>query len=398
MIMHNDEYLTPEAQTLVAAARKLVPMLAERASETERNGFISNDTVAQMEAAGLFRILQPKRWGGHEMDPRVFYTVQMTLAEGCMSTAWAYGVIGVHYWQLGLFPDAAQQDVWSEDPTVRIASTYMPTGKAEPVEGGYHFSGRWSFSSGNEHCKWILLGGLLPKKNGSGELEHCTFLIPKADYQVIPNWDVIGLRGTGSHDILIEGAFVPEHRTHRTNDHSDAGCPGREENTNWLYRIPFTQVFQRAVSSACIGATEGAIASFRTRAAAHVGKHGTKTAEDVNAQMAVSEAMMTTDQLRLVLFRNFARIVQCAKSGERMPVEERLLQRAQSSVVPKLCAHRVDEMLRACGASGAHKSNPIERIYRDLLTARGHIANNADAYARSLGGVMLGLPNMDAFV
>ncbi|HEV8311817.1 MAG TPA: flavin-dependent monooxygenase, partial [Burkholderiaceae bacterium] len=209
---------------------------------------------------------------------------------------------------------------------------------------------------------------------------------------------VLGLRATGSHDIVVEGAFVPEHRVNATNDHSDAGCPGRQLNAGWLYRIPFIQVFQRAVSTACIGALDGAIAGFRQRAAAHVGKHGAKTAEDVNAQLAVSEAMMASDALKVVLMRNFERIVDCAKSGQTMPVEERLLQRAQSAQVPKQCAAHVNELLRACAAAGTYRSNPIERIFRDLHTARCHIANNTDAYARSHGGVMLGLPNTDPFV
>lgn len=394
----NEDYLTPEAIELIASAKALAPKLAERAFAADREGRVTRETIAEMAAAGLFRVLQPKRWGGFELDPRVFYTVQMALAEGCMSTAWMYGVVGVHPWQLSLFPEQAQQDVWHEDSGVRIASTYMPTGKAEPVEGGYKFSGRWSFSTGIEHCDWIFLGGLLPKKDGSGALEHATFLLPKADIKVEENWDVLGLRGTGSHDIVIGSAFVPEHRTHRTNDHSDAGCPGRATNPGWLYRVPFTQVFQRAVSSACIGALEGAITSFRERSASHVGKHGNKMAEDPNSQMAVTEAMMAADQLRLVLFRNYARIVHCAKTGEKMPVEERLMQRAQASAVPKIAGERVNDLMRACAASGTYKTNPIERIFRDIHQGRGHIANNTDAYARAHGGVMLGLPNMDAFV
>ena len=209
---------------------------------------------------------------------------------------------------------------------------------------------------------------------------------------------MLGLRATGSHDIVVENAFVPDHRTQRTNDHSDAGCPGREGNPGWLYRIPFTQVFQRAVSSACLGALDGAITEFRSRAAAHVGKHGAKTAEDVNAQQSVSEAMMTSDQLKLVLFRNYARIIECAKTGDRMPVEERLMQRAQASQVPKQCAAALSELMRACAASGTYKSNPIERIFRDVHQARGHIANNTDTYARIHGAVMLGLTNPDPFV
>lgn len=396
---HIEDYMTPEAVNLVQAAEEMIPRLRARAQEAEEAGMIPYDTVKEMSEAGLFRVLQPKRWGGFELDPRVFYRVQMALAKGCMSTAWIYGVIGVHNWQLPLFPEQAQQDVWANgnDDTL-IASTYMPVGKAESVEGGYRFSGRWGFSSGVDHCDWIFLGGLLPKKDNPDEQEHVTFLLPRSDFRVEKNWDVHGLRATGSHDIVVEDAFVPVHRTHRTNNHSDDGCPGRATNPGWTYKIPFTQVFQRAVSSACLGATEAAIEEFRSRAGAHIGKHGSKTAEDPNAQFAVAEAMVTVDQLKLVMFRNYDRIVHCAKTGEQMPVEERLMQRAQASLVPKLCAIQVSELLRACAASGLYRKNPIERIFRDIHQARGHIANNADAYARACGAVMLGLPNMDPYI
>ncbi|GAA4002274.1 flavin-dependent monooxygenase [Comamonas faecalis] len=398
MTTTQDDYLTPDAQMLIERARALVPMLAERAHAADRDGRVLPETIAALADAGLYRVLQAKRFGGYELDPRVFYTIQMTLAEGCMSTAWMYGVLGVHPWQLALFPEQAQQDVWAQDTSVRIASTYMPTGQAKPVEGGYRFSGRWGFSTGSEHCDWLFLGGLLPKKDGSGALEHTTFLLPKSDYRIEENWDVLGLRGTGSHDIVVEDVFVPEHRTQRTNDHSDAGCPGRATNPGWLYRIPFTQVFQRAVSSACIGALDGAIESFRQRSIAHIGKHGIKMAQDTNAQQAVTEAMMTSDQLKLVLYRNYARIVHCAKTGDAMPVEERLMQRAQAASVPKLTFDCVNELMRACAASGTFKSNPIERVLRDIATGRGHIANNTDAYVRAHGAVMLGLPNADPYI
>ena len=394
----HEDFMTVEAVELLKVARSLVPRLAERAREAEEQGLVPRETIREMQEAGLFRVLQPRRWGGFELDPRVFYRIQMTLAEGCMSTAWIYGVIGVHNWQLPLFPEQAQQDVWREDSATLIASTYMPVGKAEPVEGGYRFSGRWGFSSGVEHCEWILLGGLLPKLGGSGELEHTTFLLPRGDFEIVENWDVHGLRATGSHDIVVDNAFVPTHRTQRTNNHSDEGCPGRAINDSWLYRIPFTQVFQRAVSSACIGALDGAIAAFRERASAHVGKHGAKTAEDPNAQLAVTQAMLTSDQLKLVLMRNYQEIANHAQSGEAMDVEALLLQRAQSSQVPKVCAEHADQLLRACAASGLYRGNPIERIVRDLHQARGHIANNTDAYARAHGAVLLGLPNADPFV
>ncbi len=398
IVAASGDYLTAEAAELIERARALAPRLAARAADAEQAGMVPRETINDLAEAGLLRVLQPKRWGGYELDPRVFYQVQMALAEGCMSTAWIYGVIGVHNWELPLYAEQAQQDVWGKDNSTLIASTYMPVGKAEKVEGGWRFSGRWGFSSGVEHCEWIFLGALLPKADGSGGLEHNTFLLPKSDYKVVQNWDVLGLRATGSHDIVVENAFVPTYRVNPTNDHSDAGCPGRATNPGWLYHIPFIQVFQRAVSTACIGALDGAIAAFRQRSAAHIGKHGQKSAEDVTAQLVVSEAMMTSDAMKLVLMRNFERIAEVAKTGAEMPVEERLLQRAQSAQVPKVCARHVDELLRATAASGAYKSNPIERFFRDIHQSRGHIANNTDAYARAHGAVMLGLPNTDPFV
>lgn len=394
----SDDFLTPDAIRLIESAEKLVPNLLERADATDTAGKVPDETVKEMTEAGLFRVLQPKRWGGYELDPRVFYIIQMTLAQGCMSTAWIYGVIGVHNWQIGLFDEKAQVEVLGEDPEILIASTYMPVGKVEKVDGGFNFSGRWGFSSGVEHCKWIFLGGLVPKSPGSKELEHRTFLLPKSDYEIVKNWDVHGLRGTGSHDIVVKDVFVPEYRTHQTNDYSDKACKGRVINDSPLYKIPFIQIFQRAVSTACIGALDGAITEFRKRCGKHVGKHGGKTAEDVNAQMAVTEAMMTSDQLKLVLFRNFSEVVKYTNKGEMMPVEDRLLHRAQSAAVSKQAAEKVSEILRACAGSGLYRSNPIERAFRDLHQARGHIANNADAYMRAHGTVMLGLPNADPFV
>lgn len=393
-----NDYLTPEAQKLVNNARDMIPTLQKRADAADKNMMVSKETVAEMQEADLFKVLQPKRWGGYECDPRVFGMIQMNLAQGCMSTAWMYGVVAVHNWQIPLYPEQAQQEVWGDDPTILTASTYMPVGKTEKVDGGYKLSGHWGFSTGCDHVQWYLLGGLLPALDNPDALEHTTFLVHKDDVEIVRNWDVLGLRGTGSHDVVVKDAFVPEYRTQRTNNHTDAGCPGRATNPGWLYKIPFTQVFQRAVSTSCIGALEGAVNSFSEYASSHMGKHGNKTAEDVNAQQAVAEATMAVDYLKLVLLRNFDRIVECAHTGERMPIEERLMQRAQSSAVPKITARHIDDLLRASAASGMYKPNPIERIFRDIHNGRGHIANNSDAYSRAAGAVQLGLPNMDPFV
>src|SRR5690242_11363627 len=110
-----------------------------------------------------------------------------------------------------------------------MSSSYAPTGRATPVDGGYRLSGRWSFSSGSEHARWVLLGGIAPDEDGN-PTDFRTFLVPAADYTVDDVWDTVGLRGTGSNDIVIEDAFVPTYRTLSFNDTSRCQCPGHEIN------------------------------------------------------------------------------------------------------------------------------------------------------------------------
>jgi len=386
-----------QEQKLVEHARALIPVLRTRAQQAEREQTLPADTIADMQQAGLFRALQPRRFGGYEVDLRTFFAIQMALAEGCMSTGWIYGVMGVHPWQLARYPLAAQEDVWGQDNSTLIASTYMPVAKVTPVKGGYRISGRWGFSSGCEHARWCLLGGVLPAEDGKNA-EHGTFLVPCSDYRIERNWNVLGLTGTGSHDIVVEEAFVPQHRVQRTNDGSLHATPGRQVNTNPLYAIPFAQVFTRAVSTSCLGALQSAINTFCDNARAHSGKHGNKTAEDPLAQQVIADATLTLDMLKLVLERNYDHLQDMAARSEMPDVETRLLYRYQSAYVTNTCADKVNELLRCMAASGLYDSNPVARVFRDLHQARGHIANNVAAYARAFGAVQLGQPNPDPYV
>ena len=189
----------PTRETLLERARALIPVLKSRSEAATAARCLPKETIQDMQDAGLFRVLQPKRYGGYEHDPQVFYEIQMALAEGCMSTAWVYGVIGVHPFQLGLFDPKAQADVWGKDDSTIISSSYQPVGKVERVEGGFRLSGRWGFSSGCDHCSWVFLGALIPPAEPGGPPEMRTFLLPRTDYQIVHDWNVFGLQATGSH-------------------------------------------------------------------------------------------------------------------------------------------------------------------------------------------------------
>ncbi len=386
-------------QRLNQRARELVPVLRERAAQAAQNGQLPEETLRDFQEAGFFRILQPSRWEGYELDPKDFFEVQLTLAEGCMSSAWVLGVVAIHNWQLALFDDRAAQDVWSQDSSVLISSSYMPVGKVTRVEGGFRLSGRWGFSSGSKHCQWAFLGAMVPPAEAGGAPDYRTFLVPRHDYSILDNWDVMGLEATGSHDILVEDVFVPEYRTHRALDGFMQSSPGNAVNTAPLFRLPFGQIFVRAVSSATIGALQGAIDQFvelnKSRVAVNDGR---KIVQDPGAQTALADAMVAVDECRTVLLRNFELMMQRARAGESLSMAERVKMRYDSALVPDKCAQAIKTLMYNSGAATIFRNHGINRAFRDIHTGRAHVANCPGKYALNLGGVSMGLDSTDFFL
>ncbi|MGH7924627.1 MAG: flavin-dependent monooxygenase [Candidatus Binatus sp.] len=395
--MAADSTETDLARSLLASARELVPTLAKRAAQAEQQRSIPAETVADFQRAGLFRVIQPKRYGGYELDPGVFFDIQMTLAEGCMSSGWVYGVVAVHNWQLALFDPRAQEEVWAKDSSVLIASSYMPKGQVERVDGGFCLSGRWGFSSGVDHAQWLFLGGIVSTKNGAPD--YRTFLVPRADAMINDNWRTVGLKGTGSKEVVIEGAFVPEYRTHRAIDGFAGTSPGLSANPAALYRLPFGQIFVRAVSSASIGALQGALTAFREYGSKRVSINDMgRTAEDPAAALAAADAALAIDDMKLAIHRNFAAMMATIRRGEALDVNDRIHYRYQSAAVAGRCAEHIDRLFHSCGGQGIYTDNPIGRFFVDIHAARLHYANNPDKFGRNYGGVLLGLGNTDFFI
>lgn len=380
-------------------AREMVPHLRARQQEAARLGRLPEDTIQEMQSNGFFRIMQPRRWGGYEMEPQHFFDVQMTLAEGCMSTAWVLGVVAIHNWQLGLFDDRAQKDVWGTNDATLISSSYMPVGKVKRVEGGLRLSGRWGFSSGSLHCDWAFLGAMVPPEQPGGAPDYRTFLVPRSDYTIVQNWDVSGLEGTGSNDIIVEDAFVPEYRTHRSLDGFNCNSPGNAVNKAPIFRLPFGQIFVRAVSSSSIGCLQGVVNSFIEVNKNRIGiNDGAKVAQEPNVQMAIANALATIDECRTVMFRNFERMMDYARQGNTPPLDERIKMRFDASLVAKKCTDSINEMFICCGAMGIFRNHPLNRAWLDINAGRTHVANNHFKFGRNLGATSLGLDNQDFFL
>jgi 3-hydroxy-9,10-secoandrosta-1,3,5(10)-triene-9,17-dione monooxygenase len=380
----------------VERAKAMLPALAERVQKADSLRRIPDETIADFREAGFFRMLQPRRWGGHEVDPRVFFDTQATIATACPSSAWVLGVIGVHAWQLALFDLKAQEEVWGKDSSILISSSYAPTGKVERAEGGYRISGRWSFSSGCDHAQWVFLGGFVPD---SKTPDMRTFLAPRGEYTIEDNWHVMGLKGTGSKDIVLDGVFIPEHRTHKLIDGFFRKSPGNAVNESPLYRLPFGQVFVRSVSTSIIGIAQGALDAYVDVAAKRVAAgDGAKIAEDPTAQLVAAKAAATLDEVRLVLHRDFDEMMRLVSAGEDISVERRVKYRYDSSRAVERCVEAVDGLFTASGGRAIFTGSAIQRFFLDAHAARAHYANNPDKPARNLGGVSLKLKNTDFFV
>lgn len=386
-------------ETLLQRAESLVPVFKERALEAAQQGRLHDETIEDMRKAGFFKIVQPKKWGGYELHPNVFFDVQMKLAEGDMSAAWCLGVIAIHNWQMALFDDRAAQDVWGEDDSVLISSSYMPVGKVTRVEGGFKLSGRWGFSSGSKHCQWIFLGAMIPPANEGEGPDMRTFLLPAEDYTIEDNWEVMGLRATGSHDIVVDDVFVPEYRTHKAIDGFTMMSPGNAVNTSPLYKMPFGQIFVRAVSTAAIGALQGAINSYIEVTSKRVGKNdGKKTSHEPSAQYNLALAGTIVDELKHVLHANFNRLMEQADGGPELTMEERIKMRFDSALVLERCCEGVDLLMACSGGMGTFLNHPVNKYFLDIHTGRGHVANTPEKYGRNWGAVQLGEPNSDFFL
>lgn len=380
----------PSPESLLETARGMIPALKSRAKACVEGRDVPVETIAELKDAGLFRILQPRRWGGYEMHPNDFFEVQKALAQGCMSTGWMYGVVGCHPYELALFHDKAQQEVWGSDTGVLVSSSYQPVGKVTPVEGGYRLSGHWGFSTGSIHCDWVLLGAMVPPSQEGGPPDMRTFLLPRSDYRIDREaWRVFGLQGTGSHDIIVEDVFVPEYRTHRAIDGFMCNNPGQAENSGALYRLPWAQVFTRSVSTAAFGgaraAVDAAIAIMKDRVSTNTGK---ASKADPMLHAAIAKAHAQILEMEQTLRLSFDDLMSLAEEGREIPMQKRALYAYQSSTVVRRLAKLVDGMVQLLGGRAVYTSSAIIQPWLDLNAARAHVANDPNNRTTDVVGTL----------
>ncbi len=374
------------SQAVLDGVRDLLPTIRERAEEAERLRVVPEANIKELEETGFFRLLQPRRFDGFESSPIDFYTAVRDIASACGSTGWVSSVVGVHPWQVALFADEAQQAVWGEDTNTRLSSSYAPTGKATIADGGYTLSGKWSFSSGCDHCTWVLLGGLVFNDEGN-VVDFKTFMVPRKDYTIVDVWNVVGLRGTGSNDIVVDDVFIPEAFTLSMGETGQCRGPGQEQNTSDLYKLPFHSVFTGTITTPIIGMAMGAYAEHvemqqkRSRAA----YLGEKASLDPFAAVRIARASSEIDAAWALLTNNIREEMDHVARGEKIPLGLRLKVRRDQVIGSQRAIDAIDELFEASGGRALAEGTYLQRAWRDAHAGRVHAANDPERALQMFG-------------
>src|SRR6266480_4338227 len=383
----------PDVADLLARARAIAKLARERAQQTEADRRVGDDMIERMRQADLFRVMQPRAYGGFDYGFDVFAQIVAAIAAGCGSTGWVYALLASHQWLIACFSKAAQDEVW-QDCNALAAGTYAPVARAVTADGGYRISGVGSFCSGCDNAQWQLLGGMIPQGNGAAQPGF--FLLRSGDCTIDDNWHTMGLAGTGSKNIVVHDAFVPFHRTLAFAELLDATAPGMRSNPNPLYRQSFLAVLPIAIVSPVLGIAEGALgdflamASVRTTRGAVAGGNR-RMAELTTVQLRLAEASASIDAARLLMFRDLAEAFETAARGDAISMDVRLRNRRDQAFCFRLLVGAIDALFLAAGGQGLFLEQPLQRAWRDAHAAASHISLNCDSTGSMYGQFMLGL-------
>jgi alkylation response protein AidB-like acyl-CoA dehydrogenase len=380
-----------DAEELIRRATELQPLLAKNAARTEADRRVPEENIEAIREAGLFRLMVPKRLGGHETTIKTKMEVSAALAEACGSTAWVTGLTNVCGWLVGTLPDQAQQDVFGADPDARVAGVLAPSPDIEKVDGGYVVSGRWAWSSGSLHATWAL-GGVVQLGPDGAPIDVGSVIMPMSELTIEDTWFVAGMKGTGSNTVVADRVFVPDHR-YASVPAGIAGHYGTEHTDEALYHSALIPVLALILVGPLLGlgraALKPAIEKAPKRAVSYT-RLATQT-ESTAFQLKIAEAAMTLDDAILHAHRGADDIDGWAARRETMDYATRARVRADTGWTSTKVREAISLILDAHGASGFADSSPMQRIWRDANTAGRHaVVNplvNQEVYGKALLGI-----------
>ena len=395
------------AHPAITALRDAGDALRTEAANSIEERRLSEGAVKILRDTGVMRLAQPARYGGLEADPRAFVEAMMVAGEYDGAAAWVLGVVGVHNWHIGLYADEVQAEVWGDDPDTWISSSYNYVGRATREAGGYRLTGRWSFSSGCEHARWVFVGGFVFDDSGQPiEMRH--FLLPRPDYEIVDVWHVAGLSGSGSNDIKVTDAFVPDAHSMSWPDLRAHHCPGTEVNTAPLFKIPWGSMFLNAVTAPLVGMAKGmldeALGLVKGRVTNYIppgppeGPFDAKAIWPAVSMYKLAEASGEIDAARVQMLDNLGDVWSYTLEGQPVPLEVRARARRDQVIAARRSVEAADIIFSQAGGRGLSLRSPIQRLWRDAHAGSHHVVNGAEQALTGYGAYLMGEPLEDQLV
>ena len=371
---------------VVAGLHSVGPSWEKRASAADEVGHIDAENANDIRAMGAARLLQPTDFGGAQSSIEDHMRAVAVAGEYCMATSWCLSVWSAHGWMLSHMPGEGRQEIW-EDPTTLVSASIIPKTRFREKGGDVVVSGRFGFASGCDHAPWLSVGGLLP-----GDQPAPVICALPAEDVIIDHksWDVIGLRGTGSKDLVIaEEVVVPGHRVLRVAESAARRSPGQVHYGRPLYTCPWRTTAILVLAAPVIGAAKAAVRRFQERLDDHflVALANTQR-NDPAAGYRLAESTAEILAAELLLYDAAARLDQLGGSEEVDPLINASIVRDCGWGVRALAA-AVDRLYEASGANVMRAGEPMQRLWRDVNAARSHAILTWDHAANIYGKALL---------
>src|ERR1700726_1013970 len=379
---------------MIDRAKALIPQLRDRAARTEELRRLPPETELDLHDAGLFRIVQPKRVGGSELDYVALVDCADVIGQADASASWNFANLASHHWMLGMFDKRAQDLVWNKDVNALIASSFIfPAGRARKVDGGYVLRGSWPFSSGVDSSEWNMLASVVSSDDEADGIEYRIFLLNKNDYKIKDTWNASGLRGTGSNDVEVNDAFVAEPMTLAVSDLDGGPTPGSPVNPNALYALPVFSLFPYVLSGVALGNAQACLDDYVDLARHRASTYDRAKIGDLQStQIKIAEASAKIDAARLIMRSTCIEAMADARRGHFPDIAAKTKTRRDGAFAVNLCTEAVSLLFAASGARGLSTTAALQRQFRDAHAINSHIAFNFDAAATNYCPVSLGLP------
>jgi len=379
-------------QEALERARALIPFLRKHAPANDKATKLVPEVVNAIHEAGLFRYLQPKKWGGMELDFVAYFDIPEILARGDISTAWVVANLASHHRGLALWPEAAQDEIWGQSRDTLIASGIaFFQGAAKPASGGLRLTGKWGFSSGVDHASWEQLACIVKDDTGK-PLDWAMCQVPLSECQVIDDWQTLGMRGTGSRTVTCTDIFVPAHRVQSMHVAGPAHAyPGLKVHTNPMFKVPTSALGGYCIAG-CVVGNAAAMLDLTTqlvkeRSTAYT---GAKMRDFQSVQIRIGMAAAKIDAVRLWLRSDCIEAENVYRAGKVLTMDAKLRYRRNSAVGVKIIGEAVDTLYEMLGANGIYDTSAMQRIFRDQHAAAGHISFATDAQVPPWAMVSLG--------